>query len=569
MNTKWNFLTILALLAILVGSTASPVSATPSKPGTSPYPPAGTVPAAGLNYRLLAKAALDECFNAIGQPCDPDAALNKVNQAYVWGLTQANGNLWFGTAANVICLGSGLTGTTDPQLAESYVCEMGQSKYVDPVLGPVVNLDPTLGDWRPPEIWTYNIATGQLVNKTPNPLVNPQAYALIHQTVGLRAAGSIGNVVFIAGITLNSMVDLFAFRADTGEFIGATVLPDYINIRKMLAYNGVLYVAVGSSTGGTVLRWTGTDTAPFQFEVVSNLDADAAEIVAYKGRIVVSTWPAMIGTSTAPVYSGLWMSPVVPAGGLTNADATAWTKVFTITNYEPDPVVATTVAGGALAQFGDYLYWTTMQVPFSGMGAFSAAYGEPDNVLDFLAAFYNTTRPTIVFRSNNLGASTQKVEVLYGDSTLPVYNPASGSWSNVSNKLGATPLYGGAGYGNFYNVYTWSMEVYNNQLYAGTFDWSFVADEAVSAMASIYLGQPVSITLPNATYGADLFRFDSTKKAAKAISYYGVGNYLNYGIRNMLVYNGKLYLGSANSFNLATTASQPNGGWELIELSPR
>lgn len=568
MKVKWNCVMIVALLMMLVGSSAGPVSAASNKP-TNPYPPDGTAPAAGLNYRLLAKAALDECFKAIGQPCDPAEALNKVNQAYVWGLTQANGTLWFGTAANVICAGSGLLGMTDPILTNSFVCEMGESKYVDPVLGPVVNLSPTIGDWRPPEIWAYDIATGQLTNKTPNPIDNLDAYTLMHYTGGLRSAGSIDNVVFIAGITLNSTVDLFAFRADTGAFIGATVLPGYINIRKMLAYNGALYLAVGSSTGGTVLRWTGSVEDPFQFDVVGSLDADAAEIVPYNGRIVVSTWPAMLGTNTAPVYSGIWMSPTVPSGGLTSADANAWKKVFTITDYEPDPVVATTVAGGALAQFGEYLYWTTMQVPYSGLGAFSAAYGEPDNVIDFISAFYNTTRPTIVFRSKNLDTSTQNIELLYGDANLPVYNPTSSSWSSMPNKLGTAPLYGGAGYGNFYNAYTWSMTVYNNQLYAGTFDWSYLGNETISALVESYLGQPISITLPNATYGADLFRFDSTRKAAKAISLYGIGNYLNYGIRNMLVLNGKLYLGSANSYNLAATPGQPNGGWELIELSAK
>ena len=558
-----------ALMVVLFVSAASPVLAAPSKPESNPYPPAGTAPAVGLNYQLLAKAALDECFNAIGQPCDPASALNKVNQAYVWGLTQANGTLWFGTAANVICAGFGLLEMTNPMQSDSFVCEMGESQYVDPVIGRVAAIDPSIGDWRPPEIWAYDTASGLLINKTPTPAVDPTAYALIHRTGGLRSAGSIDNVVFIAGITLNSMVDLFAYRADTGAFIGSTVLPDYINIRKMLAYNGVLYVAVGSSTGGTVLRWTGSVENPFQFEVVGKLDADAAEIVPYNGRLVVSTWPAMLGTNTAPVYSGLWMSPTVPAGGLTNSNADAWTKVFTITDYEPDPVVATTIAGGALAQFGEYLYWTTMQVPYSGLAAFSAAYGQPANVFDILTTFYNTTRPSIVFRSKSLESGAPKIELLYGDASLPVYNPTNASWTNLPNKLGTTPLYGGAGYGNFYNVYTWSMTVYNNQLYAGTFDWSYLANQTASAYLEDTFGQPISITLPNATFGADLFRFDTTKKAAKAISYYGVGNYLNYGIRNMLVLNGKLYLGMANSFNLAAAPGQPNGGWELSELSSK
>jgi hypothetical protein len=557
MKTKWNFLWVLVLLAALCGSVASPMPVLAADNPDSPYPPPKTVPAAGLNYRLLAKAQPDECFDALGLPstCDPGETPNKVNQAYVWGLTYSGNNLWFGTAANVVCLASALIGTTDPVQNTSYVCEFGESQYVNPILGyPLGSVNPAVGDWRPPEIWAYNTTTNAKVNMTPT--LDPNIYL----TAGLRSAGSLGDMVFLGGPGFGSGVNLFAFNGATGDYLGSTVLTEYNNIRKMLAYNGVLYLAVGSTAGGTVLKWTGTLEAPFQFEVVATLDSDAAEIVAYNGRIFVSTWPAMPGSGAQGSYSGLWMSPAVPAGGLTSADALAWQKVFQITDYEPDPVTAYTVAAGGIASFGGYLYWSTLHVPGTGLAAFEKAYGEPANEAEMLVAFYNTYRPTIVFRGKDLGLPTEKIEVLYGDATLPVYNGTD--WITVPNNLGATPLYGGAGYGNFFNTYTWSMEVYNNQLYVGTFDWSYVAH--------VNMPQDLPpITLPNETYGADLFRFDSTKKPAKVISNYGVGNYLNYGIRNMLVANGKLYLGSANPMNLETAAGEPNGGWELIELSPK
>jgi hypothetical protein len=56
----------------------------------------------------------------------------------------------------------------------------------------------------------------------------------------------------------------------------------------------------------------------------------------------------------------------------------------------------------------------------------------------------------------------------------------------------------------------------------------------------------------------------------------GVGNYLNYGIRTMLVAetipepgwdNETIYLGMANPFNLETASGEKQGGWELIQLS--
>jgi hypothetical protein len=46
-------------------------------------------------------------------------------------------------------------------------------------------------------------------------------------------------------------------------------------------------------------------------------------------------------------------------------------------------------------------------------------------------------------------------------------------------------------------------------------------------------------------YGADLWRFDSPNGPAKAESLTGVGNYLNYGVRNMIADACNLYLGMA------------------------
>jgi hypothetical protein len=56
------------------------------------------------------------------------------------------------------------------------------------------------------------------------------------------------------------------------------------------------------------------------------------------------------------------MSPV-PPGGLTNADASAWTKVWDCTSYEPDIVTATTYGGGGIASFDGWLYFGSMHVP--------------------------------------------------------------------------------------------------------------------------------------------------------------------------------------------------------------
>jgi hypothetical protein len=72
-----------------------------------------------------------------------------------------------------------------------------------------------------------------------------------------------------------------------------------------------------------------------------------------------------------------------------------------------------------------------------------------------------------------------------------------------------------------------------------------------------------------ALYGGDLWMFPSTSDKAVPISTTGVGNYLNYGIRNMIPDGPDLYLGTANPMNLRTDPDDdvPAGGWELIRLT--
>src|SRR5208282_6309693 len=99
--------------------------------------------AATLSVSVLAKAAPDECFDHIGSPnntypATPPCAIGvpKVNQAYIWGLTSAGKNLWYGTVANTLCtVISGFeteVGITPiPFETDSYVCEFGDSNFIN------------------------------------------------------------------------------------------------------------------------------------------------------------------------------------------------------------------------------------------------------------------------------------------------------------------------------------------------------------------------------------------------------------------------------------------------------
>jgi hypothetical protein len=364
-----------------------------------------------LPVERLAKARPDECFFDMFEP-DPDnpgtlpdnpnvydpeqtadCDHNKVNQAYVWGMAKSGDNIWFGTGPNVNCLvqSSYLDLGAYTQENSAYVCEFGNSQYLENLLDSLPAFINTgdidiselpldlIGDWRPPRIFQYNTLTKTLTDKTPryNPLFSyPET--LVNATIGVRSVGTVGETVLLSGPSALGGIDIYAFNVDTGDYLGSanlnTLPGDDIaainNIRKWLTVNGVLYTTVGvtyadDSTGGKVLRWTGSTENPFEFVVVGTLDSAGAELAIHEGRLFVSTWAGggEIGAPSANNNpAGLFMSPVISSGGLPTSTAT-WPKVWSVTDYEPDPLIALTYGGGALVSFDGYLFWGTMHVP--------------------------------------------------------------------------------------------------------------------------------------------------------------------------------------------------------------
>ncbi|MHB1414020.1 MAG: hypothetical protein ACYC1C_02115 [Chloroflexota bacterium] len=548
----------------------------------------------GFQSDLLAKAHPDACFYGFGCPqgisegleqcpeCTPDGQ-PKVNQAYVWGLTKDGANLWFGTAPNVQCLVMGLyLGLTEPFKTDSWACEFGSSC----VAKAIPALPPGLGDWWPAEIYYYDTATNSLVEKTPPELEN--IGGTFPLTVGIRSAGSANGVVILGGPALPSGINLFAYNAQTGEYLGAKTLPEFSNIRKWVMVDGALYAGVRLSTitperGGAVIRWTGDVANPFQFEVVGYLDSEAAELAEHEGRLFVTTWPttmAEAGQTQIVNLAGLFMSPLLGDDGLTAADADRWTKVWKVSDYEPDPITAMTSAGGALASFNGYLYWGTMHVPgvstLAHLQAMGYTNGNLPSVDKILATFLGSYRPIEIFRGQNF-ADTKDIDLLYGEPALPVYQNQTGQWTLEANKMGpeeGKPLYGHSGFGNYFNNYTWTMGVYDDKLMVGTMDWSYLAADLVKAIVN----ENAEVTMTSAPplplrkqYGADLWAFKSAGMAAVPLSTDGVDNYTNYGIRTMVPSDEALYLGMANPMNLLTNPDDdlPEGGWELIAVTEK
>jgi hypothetical protein len=557
--------------------------------------------------KVVAKAEPDECFNGIGTPYPPGPPCYegqpKVNQAYVWGLTKSE-NVWLGTAPNPLCLviGGILQAQSVPIEAPTFVCEFGESQLVPP-------LTSLLGDWRPPGIYEYNQTTQDIEDRT------LLAAPLINKTLGLRSAGSLNDVVFLAGPNLGGGINMFSFRSD-GTFLGGKTFGEYSNIRKWIAVEGVLYTAVGNTAGGgSVLRWIGNAGDPFQFANVGILDNEGSNIAFHEGRLFTTTWPAKVGGSPA---MGLYMSPAVPPGGLTVADANNWIKVWKATDYEPDTLVVRTYGGGDLSSFDGTLFWGTMHVPFlatqvalnvaaQGLINLDPA-GDGLGADDLLTTALGTHRAVNIFAGKNFGTPEQHIELLYGDQYLPVYDATAKSYTIAcdtahQNRM-PNPIakYGPSGIGNFFNAYTWTMETGFKTtpgftgLLVGTFDWSYILEQMLVTLIMQQFGQN-SVTagmildsdiikdfmdqLPAPGFGADLFVAKSAHERFILESNDGQGNYLNYGIRTMLPTQEEtpndfcpqaldqdvFYLGMANPMNLATDPNKPQGGWELIKLS--
>jgi hypothetical protein len=539
--------------------------------------------AATTSYKLalLAKAKPDECFNGIGAPypAGPPCAEGqaKVNQAYVWGLTRVGDDVWFGTGTNNQCLTSGATlQVIKPVLNDDYVCEYGESQ--------IVKADPTIpaaiGDMRPPEVWLYDThkhrsydMSGQIRAKSADDAER------LRTTIGLRAAGSYDNVVLLSGPTVDERLNMFAFDARTRRYLGSVTFDDYGNVRTFLQAGHALYVGVGTgrngSTGGAVLRWIGDAHAPFAFETVASLPVQAADLSVYGNRIAFTSWPAEGSVNSPLKLAGVWVSPPVGPEGLTTDDATLWTQVWNVGQYEPDKVMSATYGLGGVASYGGYLYWGTMHVPMKATKVFQKVYPQTDKD-SATAQIKNTQRAIAIFRGKDLGTPDQKIELLYGATQLPVYTAATNSWAVAST--GMTPLYGKSGFGQPFNNYTWRMAVTDGKLFVGTMDWSYLVHDIIqqgntpdlTTAQRQALADPADTPSPDPSqFGGDLWMFTSTKAPATAVNTTGLGNNLNYGIRNMIVNGDGLYLGMANPMNLRTDPADdiPEGGWELIGMT--
>lgn len=511
-----------------------------------------------LDRQLLLKARPDECYVGLGDPAnlypwepgEPCSGTPKANSHYVWGMTKAGDDLWLGTGENVYCVLRGIeSNLTDPFENDTLVCEFGISQFRP-------ELPDIYGDWRPPHIYVYDTVTDTVTEKTHD--MDFSGILLLHRTLGMRSAGTQGNVVMMGGPDLFGGVNLFAFRADTREFIAAKHFRLILNIRSWVEVQGVLYTGVQTAAGGgAVLRWRGNEADPFQFEIVGSFPTQVAYLAEHDGRLCVTTWSHYFLQRMA----GLYASPVIPAGGLTRQNADEWRLLWSPDVYDPDPIAVYFEVGGALQSFDGYLFWGTMHsagVATEGYNIYRAITVYRGR-FDAGAAMADEAQPK-AYHGVARGDPPFTFELLYGDLNVVCYDLVNERFVLKPNNLGVPGLYGESGITRHSNSYTWQMGVFNNQLFIGTLDFSFLSE------IQGILPPPDQIT---DYWGSDLVRFPSALEPAVPEDTTGLGNYTNYGVRTMVTSPEAMYLGISNVCSLMTDPNDayPEGGWELIKLT--
>jgi hypothetical protein len=607
--------------------------------------------ALGLNARW------DFINQTPGQPPCLSNQIPKVDQGYIWGQTVVGSQIFFGTFANAECVGaSPYNSNPNPVVYNNaWACEFTDSPYTTAHGGP---LPPAIGDDRPPRMYVYNVTTHTIQDITPKVPAAAAAQVcsltgndaicvdpLWSTMIGVRSATSYvepttgKTYVIVSGQALvngpsQNAINFYIWGISENRWVAKYQYVGYSDIRHWLSYQGVLYAAAFRPTpgGGSLLRFTGSlatvpapsspatgstvancGTSPtnppaptgvcVSFTDVGDFDTPASEVtlapagVADAGRIFVGTW-APPGPNPNNLVAGIYMSPVVPAGGLTSANAGAsggWSKVWNAGNYDPDPVIQCTYGVGGMTFFNGYLYWGTLNPTLAAIQRIVNIYGKPTDPQTVATFVVQGNRSSVVFNGQNFSTATPTVNLLYGNAQLPVYVPANpnanpptaAAFVQTKNNVpsgscitacGTPATYGLSGFDNVFTNYTWTMTVINTRLYVGTMNWEFLAYTAEQANISEL---PTGALSPSpSAFGGKLYYFPDTFHGAIPVSTTGVGNFLNYGVRNIIPYSSTMFfVGTANPMSLATTPNTGvagaacnvaacQGGWELIEIDP-
>jgi hypothetical protein len=568
------------------------------------------------NVEKLDSAQPQECWVSIGvrvAPTStnpftcPEGSVPYTPQTYTWSMavvppgqsgTGSGEKVWFGTGGNVLCTTEGsFYSQVDSSEGRSSVCEFGESSQKVKFPG----LPNAWGDWYPPLFYQYDVATRTKIDRTPynDPLRN--------RCAGLRSAGYHNGVVFYAGGGLGGGINMFAFNASTGAFLGSRAYSQYRTIRKWVVVGNQLYTGVGTTYYGRILRWTGSVTNPFSFTEVGILEGVPRELTGYvdsagRNRLAVNA-------------KGVFVSPVIPASGLTTSNRNSWIQAWSTDQYEPDYTTRTTYVGGGIAFLNGWLYFGTMHIPGNAADLHqtctivsgSSQFTLPSNVCfgdvgdDYASSYKSsaiysgTSRATSIWRIKNPESASRQTQLLYGEATLRRFNPnhradyppegaPSEDWQawmdqvfeEVPNLGNYVPLLGSSGFNNSCNNYSWVMQTVGNNMFTGTMDYCSMGSTSTTAGADLWR---IDSSIPDVINPDDPNKYQAFAETTRSFKCGASGagdvclpcmekiyNYSPYGFRTLQGSSDgtKLYAGTATGVNL--NAVGDGAGYQLLML---
>jgi hypothetical protein len=497
--------------------------------------PANEYPVDGPFLRS-AQAPIDEAFESVTsrhniqdasvdwQSSMPAGFQAKRNSSYPWGTTTYGENeLWVGTIAQGWCVWP-VQNLNFPMYLSTYQSDFtgcsAQSVLTTPSLIYVFNLESGTQE-------LINAATLASGGEEYTQAIQPHDEMSALSIMGLRAAGSYGDLIFFAGHHLHSGAEgwlrIFVFNAKKRSFLGYRELRGdttrrFASISDKNGDEG-FYTIIGAETGmmqngegpTTMLRWVGTPEEPFKggnylqtsdgkgagWDVVSapqlngsfGMIGDFKQFTHVDGteRLIMSSasHPHLYNPDTGKRDSSkhesvMLLSEPVPVGGWTRDNPMEFEIVFGMDRYDPDVKGRWGAKWGTTNFHNGYIYFGTYhQGTSAGFSHFKEAdpdlFGQlTDSEAGLKKFMANQWRASSIFRMKleNVEAIAQKKrdpELLYGYKHFRVANE-SGSWERVRNKIGVDPLFGEAGMGHPGNIYSWTSLSKNGQLFWGFFD---------------------------------------------------------------------------------------------------
>ena len=521
--------TALRVLVAAAFCIASPtVSAEPDRAGTR-YPVDGP-------FRLAAQAQIDEAFEGVTsgnniqdakvdwQHKMPEGFQAKRNSSYPWGTaTYGNDELWMGTIAQGWCVWP-FQNLNWPLFLTTY-----QSEFTGCSVQNVLSTESL--------IIVYNFETGtqQLIHEGSLSAGGKEFTAAMARDdensfmsiMGLRAAGTYGDLIFFAGHHLHSggegWLRILVFNAKERSFLGYRELRGDTTRRfeTITDNNGEpgFYTIVGAETGMTqngtgptvVLRWVGTPEEPFKggnylqtgdgkgagWDRVSGpgLDQSYGMIGDFKQfthaddtqRLIMSSaaHPLLYNQDTGERdlsrhESVMLLSEPIPDGGWTRDRLMKFEVVFDMGRYDPDIKGRWGAKWGTTNFHNGYIYFGTYhQGTNAGYRHSKQADQDLYDSLTNTDAKYsefliNQWRASSVFRMklkdiDAIAAGRKDPELLYGYENFTVADDA-GEWRRAKNLLDVKPRFGPAGMGHPGNIYSWTSVSKDGQLFWGFFD---------------------------------------------------------------------------------------------------